>query len=157
MPTIEINQSNNTCTNMENIESIYEIIYSPTSIKKFIKKYNLNKLQIFAFKSFTQINFIKQILQYVIGVARKKNTQIIKAIQDFSMKTKNEQKLCIVALLVGGTTIHSLLGLSIDKPTIVSKSSSIINIWPTIDFTIIDEISMVNCNMHDRMHLKLQK
>jgi hypothetical protein len=46
MPTIEINQSNNTCINMENIESIYEIIYSHTSIKKFIKeKYNLNKLQ----------------------------------------------------------------------------------------------------------------
>jgi hypothetical protein len=79
------------------------------------------------------------------------------------MKTKNELKLRIVAynanvaLLVGGTTIHSLLGLSIDKPTIVSKSSSIINIWPTIDFMIIDEISMVICNMLDRMHLKLQK
>jgi hypothetical protein len=102
-------------------------------------------------------------LQYVRGVAITKNTQIIKAIQDFFMKTKNEQKLRIVAynanatLLVGGTTIHSLLGLSIDKLAIVSKSSSIINIWPTIDFMIIDEISMVNCNMHDRMHLKLQK
>jgi hypothetical protein len=50
------------------------------------------------------------------------------------MKTMNEQKLRIVAynanatLLVGGTTIHSLLGLSIDKHAIVSKSSSIINI-----------------------------
>ncbi len=79
------------------------------------------------------------------------------------MKTKNEQKLCILAYnanaasLVGGTTIHSILGLSIDKPAIVSKSSSIINIWPIIDFMIIDEISMVNCNMLDRMHLKLQK
>jgi hypothetical protein len=50
------------------------------------------------------------------------------------MKTKNEQKLCIVAyianatLLVGGTTIHSLLGLSIDKHAIVSRSNSIIDI-----------------------------
>jgi hypothetical protein len=60
-------------------------------------------------------------------------------------------------LLVGGTTIHCLLGLSIDKPAIVSKSNSIINIWPAIDFMIIDEISVVNCNMFDRMHLKLQK
>ncbi len=79
------------------------------------------------------------------------------------MKTMNEQKLRIVAynanatLLVGGTTIHSLLGLSIDKHAIVSKSSSIINIWLTVNFMIIDEISMVNCNMLDRMHLKLQK
>jgi hypothetical protein len=49
------------------------------------------------------------------------------------------------------------LGLSIDKHAIVSKSSSIINIWLTVNFMIIDEISMVNCNMLDRMHLKLQK
>jgi hypothetical protein len=135
----------------------------PPRLKKFSKKYNLNKLQISAFKSFTQINSIKQILQFVRGVARTKKTQIIKAIQDFFMKTKNEQKLCIVAynanaaLLVVGTTIHSLLGLSVDKHAIVSKSNSIINVWPTIDFMIIDEISMVNCNMLDRMHLKLQK
>jgi hypothetical protein len=135
----------------------------PPQLENSLKKYNLNKLQISAFKSFTQINSIKQILQYVRGVARTKKTQIIKAIQDFFMKTKNEQKLRIVAynanaaLLVGGTTIHSLLGLSIDKHAIVSKFSSIINIWLIIDFTIIDEISMVNCNMLDGMHLKLQK
>lgn len=55
------------------------------------------------------------------------------------MKTKDEQKLHIVAyianatLLVGGTTIHYLLGLSIDKHAIVSKSNSIIDIWPTIE------------------------
>jgi hypothetical protein len=33
IPTIEINQSNNTCTNMESIESIYDNTYSPTSIQ----------------------------------------------------------------------------------------------------------------------------
>jgi hypothetical protein len=50
------------------------------------------------------------------------------------MKTKNGRKLRIVAyitnatLLVGGTTIHSLLGFSIDKHAIVSKSNSIIKI-----------------------------
>jgi hypothetical protein len=44
-PTIEKNQSNNPCTNMENIKSIYSNTYSPTSIKKSIKeKYNLNRL-----------------------------------------------------------------------------------------------------------------
>jgi len=133
----------------------------PPRLKNSLKKYY--KLQTFAFKSFTQINFIEQILQYVRGVARTKKTQIIKNIQDFFMKTKNEQKLRIVAynanaaLLVGGTTIHCLLGLSIHKPAIVSKSSSIINIWPGIDFMIIDESSVGNCNMLDRMHLKLPK
>ncbi len=47
-------------------------------------------------------------------------------------------------MLVGGITIHSLLGLSIDKNVIVSKSNSIIDIWPTIKYMIINEISMVD-------------
>jgi len=37
--------------------------------------------------------------------------------------------------------------LSIDKNVIVSKSNSIIDIWPTIKYMIIYEISTVNCNM----------
>jgi hypothetical protein len=74
------------------------------------------------------------------------------------MTTNNEQKLCIVAyianatLLVGGTTIHSPVGLSTDKHAIVSKSNSIIEIWLTIDFMIINEISMAGCNMLATMH-----
>ncbi len=72
-------------------------------------------------------------MQYVGGVAGTRKTQIIKAIQDFFMKTKNEWKLHIVAYIanvafVGGTIIHFLLGFSIDKHAIVSKSSSIIDI-----------------------------
>jgi hypothetical protein len=55
-------------------------------------------------------------------------------------------------LLVGGTSFHYLFRFSINKHAIVSKSSSIINIW-----LIIDEISMVGCNMLATMHLKLQK
>jgi hypothetical protein len=39
---------------MESIESIYDNIYSPTLIQKSVKeKYNLNKLQIYAFESST--------------------------------------------------------------------------------------------------------
>jgi hypothetical protein len=43
--------------------------------------------------------------------------------------------------------IHSLLGLLIDKHTIISKPNSIINIWPNIHFIIINEISMVGCTL----------
>jgi hypothetical protein len=57
---------------------------------------------------------------------------------------------------VGGTTIHSLLGLSIDKHALVNKSNSIVDIWPTIGFIIINEISMLNYNMFATMHLKFQ-
>jgi hypothetical protein len=60
-------------------------------------------------------------------------------------------------LLINGTTIHSLLGLLINKHTTISKCNSPINIWPNIKFIIIEEISMVGCTLLATIHLKLQK
>jgi predicted ester cyclase len=59
--------------------------------------------------------------------------------------------------LIGGTTIHSLFGLSIDKNIIINKFKTIPNSWSNIQFMIVDEISMVGYMMFDTMHLKLQK
>jgi hypothetical protein len=59
--------------------------------------------------------------------------------------------------LIGGTTIHSLLGLSIDKNTIINKSKTILDSWSNIQFMIVDEISMVGYMMLATMHLRLQK
>jgi len=50
----EINKSNKTYTNINNITSIHKDKISPISFNFFIKeKYKLNKLQIFAFETFT--------------------------------------------------------------------------------------------------------
>jgi len=86
---------------------------------------------------------------------------MINATQEYFMKTNNEQKLRIITctanatLLIGETTIHYLLGLLINKHDIV-RPNLITNICPTIEFIIVDEISMVVCNMLFTMHLKLQ-
>jgi hypothetical protein len=68
-----------------------------------------------------------------------------------------QHTLHIATLFMGGTTIHSLLGLFINKNVIVNKSNSIIDIRPTTIFIIIDDILMVGCNMFITTHLKLQK
>jgi len=47
--------------------------------------------------------------------------------------------------------------LSINKHAIISKPNLVTNIWPTIEFIIVDEISMVGYDMLTTMHLKLQK
>jgi hypothetical protein len=79
------------------------------------------------------------------------------------LKTSNEDKLHIttyitnVIILISGTTIHSLLGLSIDKNTIINKFKTIVDSWFNIQFMIVDEISMVCCTMFATMHLNLQK
>jgi hypothetical protein len=107
-------------------------IYSPISLKDFIiKKYKLNDLQLSTFEGFIKMNSSDQLLQYIGGVAGTCKTQIIKAIKEYFLKINNEDKLHIttfianVALLIGETTIHSLLGLSIDKNTIINKSKTI--------------------------------
>jgi hypothetical protein len=108
-------------------------IYSPISLKKIIiEKYNLNDLQLFNFEIFIKMNFINQLVQCIGGDAGIGKTQIIKAIKECFLKTKNEDKLHIttyttnVVLLIGGITIHSLLGLSIDKNTIKQIHNSTI-------------------------------
>jgi len=55
------------------------------------------------------------------------------------LKTNNEEKLQIttytanVVLLISGTIIHSLLGLSIDKNTIINKSKTLLVSWFNIN------------------------
>jgi ATP-dependent DNA helicase PIF1 len=141
-----------------------ENIYSPISLKTFIiKKYKLNNLQFFVFEIFIKMNSTNQLLQYIGGATSIGKTQIIKAIKEYFLKTNNKDKLRITTYttnaisLIGGTTIHSLLGLSIDKNTIINKSKTIPNSWSDIQFMIVDEISMVGCIMFVTMQLKLQK
>jgi len=79
------------------------------------------------------MNSTKQILQHVGGGRGIRKTHIIKIIQHFFIKTNNEQKNRIVAynanvtLLVGGTIIHSLSGLSIKKmPLLINQTQYLI-------------------------------
>jgi hypothetical protein len=136
-----------------------ENIYSPIFLKAFIiKKYKLDDLQYSTFERFIKMNSTNQLLQYIGGVASTSKTQIIKAIKEYFLKTNNKDKLRIttyitnVTLLIGGT----ILGLLIDKNTIINKSKTIPNSWSDIQFMIVDEISMVGCMMLITMHLKLQ-
>jgi hypothetical protein len=58
---------------------------------------------------------------------------------------------------INRSTIHALLGLSIDKHVNVNKPTSIMDIWLEIQFIIIDKISIIGCTLLVTMHLKLQK
>jgi len=97
------------------------------------------------------------LLQYVGGVADTNSTQIIKVVPNYILKWQVNKLNFVLQyiflnaiLLMNGTTIHSLLGLLIDRCTIISKSNSIINIWHNVQFiVIIDKISMVCCILLD--------
>jgi hypothetical protein len=63
----------------------------------------------------------KQLLQYIGGAMDIGKTHIIKVVQNYSLSTRNKQKLKIAAytsnatLLINITPIHVLLGLLFDK------------------------------------------
>jgi hypothetical protein len=103
------------------------------------------------------MNSTNQLLQYIGGVAGMQNTNH----QSYSKKIQKKLHITTfitnVTLLIGGTTIHSLLGISIDKSTIINKSKTILDSWSNIQFMITNEISIVGCTMLATMHLKLQK
>ncbi len=94
-------------------------------------------------------------LQYV-GATCIGKTQIIRAIQDYFLKTWKQQKLIVTTyipnatLLINGTMIHFLSGLLINKHTTISKPNLIIDIWPNIQFITIEKIYMVGCTLQTR-------
>jgi hypothetical protein len=100
---------------------------------------------------------------YVGGAASTGKSQIIKAVCEYFKKSHHQDKLKIAAftanasILINGSTIHSLIGLSIDPIVDSQKVKQTKGNWPNINYLIFDEISMIGCNMLGNMHLKLQK
>jgi hypothetical protein len=84
----------------KNIKFIDEInMYSPLHIKIIIEeKYKLNYLQAISFENFIANTKKIQLLQYVGGTSRTIK-HIIKAIQDYFLKTEKQQKLKIATYL----------------------------------------------------------
>jgi hypothetical protein len=127
--------------------------------------YKLNELQKRAFETFLSVeqNEIKsQILMYVGRAVGTGKSQIIKAICEYFKKSHQQYKLKIAtftanaSILIDGSTIHLLIGLSIDPNMDSQKIKNTKGDWPNIDYIIFDEISMIGCTMLANMHLKLQ-
>jgi hypothetical protein len=59
-------------------------------------------------------------------------------------------------MLINGSTIFSLIGFPIDKSINPHKIKPSHTNWTNINHLIIDEVSMVGCNMLVDIHLKLQ-
>ena len=118
----------------------------------------LNNLQDLAFKTIYQG---KSIL--LSGEAGTGKTEIIKKFfNDYSKKLKIAltSTTGTSALLMGGTTLHSYLGIGIGNGT-AGYLTSIINSrdylrkrWNDLDIFVIDEISMLDPDLFDKLNQK---
>ena len=119
-----------------------------------IRKYNLNKKQVVAFKTAIK-NVVKrhhkepteQVIGYVGGPGGTGKSQVIKAIVDFhkKMKVKNTLKLSAntgtAAKHIGGSTTTTLFGFSSEK----KNNASLQRTFEKVETIIIDEVSMIGC------------
>lgn len=68
----------------------------------------------------------------------------------------------ISSLLIGGTTLHSYLGIGLGKGDVESlckrirKNRYIYNRWLELDTLIIDEVSMLSCSLFDKLDSSFQ-
>jgi len=100
---------------------------------------------------------------YVRGASGTRKSQVIKAVREYFSKTNQEDKLEIAtfttsaSLSINDSTIHSLIGLSINQnvDTKIVKNST--GNWAHIEYLIFDEIFMIGCIMLADIHLKMQK
>ncbi|KAJ3575597.1 hypothetical protein NP233_g982 [Leucocoprinus birnbaumii] len=96
----------------------------------------------------------RQFLLYIGGAAGTGKTRVIEAIMDFFYSRNELQRLRlgaytgVAAKNIGGLTLHCLLALS-QRDEKRGYSSSVLNdlsqAWNSVEYFVIDEISMVSC------------
>lgn len=127
----------------------------PTTSKYFEKEIELNEMQLAAYKAMCQG---KSIL--LSGEAGTGKTEVIKKFhRDFSRRRNIAltSTTGTSALLMGGTTIHSYLGIGLGKgsagyiASMIRGKKNITKRWNDLDILVIDEISMLDPELFDKL------
>ena len=109
----------------------------------------------------------EQLIMYVGGMADTGKSQVIKALMNF-FKSRNESHRFVVlaptgtaAALLHGSTYHSILGVTIDGQTALrnetTNNAQVKATLDGVDYTFLDEVSMVSCSDNTRSALSLQR
>lgn len=115
----------------------------------------LNKLQQEAYD-----NIIKGHNVFITGSAGTGKSVVIQFYRERNMIFKNigvTSTTGVSAIVIGGTTLHSYLGIGIGTDNVenlirkINKNKKIKNRWKTIDVLIIDEISMLSPELFDKI------
>ncbi|KAJ3559086.1 hypothetical protein NM688_g551 [Phlebia brevispora] len=120
-----------------------------------IREFSLNKEQIRAFTIIAlQMSGVhsQPLRMYLGGIGGTGKSQVIKAVTKFLGVRGEEyrQQLCAptgsAASIIGGSTYHSILGISRDeRASSVTKLSKIQSRLARVDLLFLDEVSMVSC------------
>jgi ATP-dependent DNA helicase PIF1 len=127
----------------------------PDFTKQTLPQFNFTKRQKEAFEAMIKG---KNIL--LTGPSGTGKSKVVNTFKEMFGKNKfiaTTSTTGISAILVGGTTIHSFLGIGLgtgsveDLTSIILKNSKVRQRWLSIDVLIIDEISMMSPELFDKL------
>ena len=104
----------------------------------------------------------QQLVMYLAGSGGTGKSRIITAFQDFARRWRATSTVVIcassgvAAVLIGGCTLHSALGIHIG-PNPPDPTTHHISAWSEVGVVIVDEISMVKPDLFDILDKRLQK
>ena len=104
----------------------------------------------------------KQLLMFLGGCGGTGKSRIIKTFLDFARRWHSASTVVvtatsgIAAMLIGGCTLHSALGIG-TKANPPKPSQTLINAWSKIGILIIDEISMMRASFLDLLDTRLRQ
>src|SRR5579859_5823236 len=142
------------------------------AVIQIIRDFKLNSEQALSFRIITdhamkRSPFGDQLLMGVFGEGGTGKSRLIEAVQAWFQMTKCEDQLIVTALtgtaaqrLPDATTLHSAVGIPVetgDHSTMVKVSQTKRADWRCKRYLIIDEVSMMDCKIMQRLNSQLSK
>lgn len=122
------------------------------------ERWTLNKKQQLAFKIISERARTegKPLRMYLAGPAGTGKSRVVHAVEDFFATREESRRLRLTSFMgiaarnINGSTLHSTLQLHVSGAS--AKKSDLQERWKGVDFLVIDEVSMIGCQLMTSVH-----
>jgi len=134
---------------------------SINNMHRTLTKFTLNEMQSIVYHKIAEHSFSdqpEQLRMFVAGPGRTGKSWIIDALRDFFHNQREDHRLRLASYTgvtsrnICGMTLHSALCLNKQNKQSAKGKVDLIAMWCKVDYLIIDEVSMIGCQLMLRIH-----
>ena len=132
-----------------------------TNMHKTLSQFKLNDMQTLAYKTIAEHSFAEnpeQLRMFIAGPGGTGKSWLIDALRNY-FHTQNQDYRLRLASYTGvasrniqGMTLHSALCLNKQNKRSAKAKMNLIAMWRKVNYLIIDEVSMIGCQLMLRIH-----